>query len=85
MVHNQPSNQLSIRIHLVLHLHHFNHVQIDRFEMTTSSWFSRLDSEDRIDDVCGEFLSEDGVEFGRKGGMGNGDQVCSVEIWSLLI
>lgn len=46
--------------------------------------FRRLDGKDSVDNICGEFLSEFGVEFCSKGGVGNGNEIGMVKFRSLF-
>lgn len=46
--------------------------------------FRRLDGKDSIDNIRGEFLSEFGVELRSKGGVGNRNEVGTVEFRGLL-
>ena len=53
----------------MLHLHDLDHMQIDGISprVKASRFRSRgegLDGEDCVHDICGKFLSEDGMKFG---------------------
>ena len=51
VVHDQTPNKLRVGIRLVLHLHDFNHVQINWVDPTVGSGFSRLNSKDGVDNI----------------------------------
>jgi hypothetical protein len=62
----------------VLHLHHLNHVQIDRLAVgvharRVGGGRGGLDGQHRVDDVRSELLREGRVELGGEGGEGDGD------------
>ena len=83
VIHHQALDQSRIRIHLVLHLHYFDHVQINRISPAFAILL-RADGENSVDDIGGEFLGESGMEFCGEGRVGDIDEVCSVEGWRLL-
>jgi hypothetical protein len=79
MVHDQPPDQLSLRVHLVLHLHDFDHVQVDRLgERVDAGGIGgrrgRGDGKDGVDDGGREVGGELGMELGGEGGVGDGDE-----------
>jgi len=83
VVHHQSSNELSLGIHLVLHLHNLNHVEIDGLGEGIDSgsslcWRRRLNGEDGVDDGGSELGSEFGVKFGSERGVGDGDEGSSI-------
>jgi hypothetical protein len=89
MIHHQPFDELGVRIRFVLHLHHFDHVQVDRVAPCVDTGGAGLsgywlDCEDSINDIGGKLFGEDGVEFRREGGMCDGDEVGTVEVGGLL-
>jgi hypothetical protein len=68
VVHDQTADQLGIRVGLVLHLHDFDHVQVDWLtvgidSLGISSGYWWLDSEDCVDNIGSELLGEFSVEF----------------------
>jgi hypothetical protein len=79
VVHDQTPDELSVGVRLVLHLHDLDHVQVNGVFPSVGTGLSGLDGKNGINDVCAELLSEGGVEFGGKGSVSDGDEVCAVE------
>ena len=83
MIHHQSLDQGRIGVHFMLHLHHLDHVQVDRISVSIGI-FGRADGEDGIGDIRGEFGGEGSVKFGGKGSVSDVDEGRAVKRRSLL-
>ncbi len=84
VIHDETFDQLGVCVGLVLHLHDFNHVEVDGIPPCVWASLGRLNGQNGIDDVCCEFAGEGGVELGGEGSTRNIDKSRSVQSWGLF-
>lgn len=88
MVHDEAADERRLGVHLVLHLHDLDHVQVDRvLERIDTNGIGgrcrRLNGKDGVDDKAGNLSRELRVDLGRKRGVSDRNKRRSVKRWLL--
>jgi hypothetical protein len=82
VIEDETTDETGVGVVLVLHLHDLDHVQVDRLKLGLRCRDrggaigdgAEADGEDGIDNGCGKRASEAGVDLGREGSIGDGDE-----------
>lgn len=74
MVEHKTANESGVGVRLVLHLHNLDHMQINGLEARSTALRGLADGKNGIDEVCCKRAGQLGLEFGRKGGAGDGNE-----------
>ena len=73
MIKNKTSDELALSVHLVLHVHHLDHVQVDLL-------LGSLDALDGIDNYFTEWVGDRWVNLGVQGSLGDLDHEFSIDL-----
>jgi len=84
VIHDETADERGLGVHLVLHLHNLDHVQVDWVLERVDAdgvggrcW--RLDGQDGVDDKAGDLGRQLRVDLGRERGVGHRDERRPVE------